>query len=123
MKRYLFFISAGVLLCTTNCSAPEENNDPVLGVWAIEATISPESASKQTERQEWIFNDAFLGRYHTFQNKNLEIITDFGWKREHEIYTITYPGTNFPDDIVTLQDTPEGVILEDINGVTLAIKE
>jgi len=123
MKKHIFFISIGVWLLTTNCSEVQENNDPILGVWSIEASIDSEISGKQTERREWIFNDAFLGRYHTFQNRTINVITDFGWSEENGIYTITYPGTNFPSDIVTLQRTTDGTILQDASGSIFAVKE
>jgi hypothetical protein len=45
--------------------------------------------------------------------------TDFRWKNENDIYTITYPGTDFPEEKVKLNSTT----LQNIDGVIFATRE
>ncbi len=79
------------ILVVSNCTKIEENNDPVIGIWSNDIQ---ESISAKTEfvRNEWIFNDAYLGRFHQYRNQKLEIISDFKWSKEGDTYIISYPG-------------------------------
>ena len=104
------------LLLFASCSKPPINNDPVIGIWIN--TIENNSNSKnviETEH-EWIFNDAYLGRYHQYINNNLTIQTDFSWSKSNGTYTISYPGTEFPDDIVVIDNSA----LKETDGNILA---
>ncbi len=124
MKKLFSLLAIGTLVFTINCSKIIENNDPVIGIWSNEAITSASPTDKQTIRQEWIFNDAYLGRYHTYTNQNLEFKTDFKWCQENGTYTISYPGTDIPNNKVFMEvSSEEAVMLLDIKGNILAIKE
>jgi hypothetical protein len=102
----------------TNCSKPVINNDPIIGIWTNnELSITSENSKSKTEF-EWIFNDVYLGRHHQYLNNNLILQTDFRWKNENDIYTITYPGTDFPEEKVKLNSTT----LQNIDGVIFATR-
>ncbi|TVZ10557.1 hypothetical protein JM80_3109 [Cellulophaga sp. RHA_52] len=131
-KPLLFFIATIVCFTIYCCSEIPENNDPILGIWAKTTT----SESGVDSKQEWIFNDAYKGRYHSYTNDNVAFLTDFRWTIEGDTYTITYPETNMPSDQVkikttqinnstekTSENTSATVILEETNGETLAIRE
>ncbi len=111
------------LLAVTSCSEIPENNDPVLGVWSrSEMFDAPEG--KSTLREEWIFNDAYLGRYHMYRGVELVIETDFSWQVNNAIYTIEYPGLERVADRVSIQKEnpgPSSLITQE--GITLAHKE
>lgn len=102
MKKFYPSVAFCAMILFTNCSKPAINNDPVIGIWTnVQVKIIAENTKSQTEL-EWIFNDAFLGRHHRYENNNITLQTDFQWKRENDIYTISYPGTDFPDEKVKL---------------------
>ena len=123
MKKLFSFLTIISIILASNCSRIPENNDPVIGVWSkIDKSNLSESESKSI-RQEWIFNDAYLGRYHSYENKALEVKTDFKWVRDKEAYLISYPGTDIPDHKVLLQETETGMLLKDVNGTIFAIRE
>ncbi len=133
-KNSLFFIAIFVCFTFFSCSEIPENNDPIIGVWS-------KNSSSQTgySKEEWIFNDAYLGRYHNYTNNNIVFLTDFRWTVEADTYTISYPGTDMPNNIVKIkkEDTNSGVqktetistnntsttILEEVTGETFAIRE
>ncbi len=111
MKKFALFMAMAVLLTIFACSKIAENNDPVIGIWS-EETISAKTSTKgPTGRQEWIFNDAYLGRYHNYEGLEIRVQTDFKWKKIDDVYIISYPGTDFKDDIVTMEESEEGIIL------------
>ena len=112
-----------LILAFSSCSEIPENNDPVLGVWTkLEIVNAPEG--KSSIREEWIFNDAYLGRYHKYQGQNLEIESDFGWRVEQSIYTIEYPGLERMADHVTITKEPRGhSSLVTTEGIPFANKE
>ncbi|MDP5230778.1 MAG: hypothetical protein NWQ38_10330 [Cellulophaga sp.] len=119
MKKLYTIVAFCFIILFTNCSKPIINNDPVIGVWTnVLINTTSENAKSQTEF-EWIFNDAFLGRYHEYTNNNLVVKTDFSWKKENDIYTITYPGTDIPEEQVILIVTT----LQKTNGTIFATKE
>ena len=75
------------------------NNDPVIGIWA--QTRAPEDpGAKHLQRVEWIFNDAYLGRYHVYEGTEITISTDFQWEARGTVYTIHYPGLKKVEDVV-----------------------
>ena len=45
------------------------------------------------------------------------------WVAENEIYTITYPGTDMTKDVVSMKESPEGMLLENVKGEILALRE
>ncbi|MFI8605610.1 MULTISPECIES: hypothetical protein [Cellulophaga] len=117
MKKHSPFIALCAMLLFASCSKTTVNNDPVIGIWTN--TIESNSVNQKIIKteSEWIFNDAYLGRYHQYENKGLTVQTDFSWKKTDETYTITYPGTDMPDDIVilvqsTLQESDGDILAE-----------
>lgn len=111
------------IIFASNCSRIPENNDPVIGIWSKVDVESLSETSKQTIRQEWIFNDAYLGRYHRYNSSKLAFKTDFRWERNDGFYTISYPGTDLPDQVVGMKESPDGDLLEDSQGNILAARE
>lgn len=124
MKKFALFIAMAVLLTIFACSKIAENNDPVIGIWSDEAVSAKISTKGSTGRQEWIFNDAYLGRYHNYQGHEIKVQTDFKWKKTDDLYIISYPGTDFKDDIVTMEESEEGIFLLATEGKEiLAVRE
>ena len=124
MKKLFSFLAIIGIILASNCSRIPENNDPVIGIWTNIEVKNQSETSKSTIRQEWIFNDVYLGRYHSYTNEQRDELTDFKWTEDDGVYTLSYPGmTNKPDDIVTMIGTKQGTILEDTSGQTLATRE
>lgn len=123
MKKLFSLLAIIGIILASNCSRIPENNDPVIGIWTnLEVTTS--QSAKNTIKKEWIFNDAYLGRYHTYNNNKIEVITDFSWKKEDEMYIISYPGLeNKTNDMVKLKEVDGSSFLQDTSGKTLAIRE
>lgn len=110
------------IIAVSNCTKIPINNDPVLGVWAKTETISS-SEAETVQHEEWIFNDAFLGRYQSYTNENLEFYTDFSWSVENGVYTIQYNGTDIPENEVMLMKTESPEILAHQNGEHFATRQ
>ena len=124
MKKLFSFLAIIGIILASNCSRIPENNDPVIGIWSNLKVDTQSQTSKTTIRTEWIFNDAYLGRYHSYKNGQREALTDFKWTEEDGIYTISYPGIESKlNDVVTMTETEKGTILEAVNGQVLAIRE
>lgn len=123
MKKLFSFLAIIGIILASNCSRIPENNDPVIGIWSnVEAKAV--SATSKTIRQEWIFNDAYLGRYHDYNTNNIDVVTDFKWEEEDGIYTISYPGLeNKLNDVVTMIEFENNTILKASDGQTLATRE
>ena len=133
MKKPLHFFMATFVFSTIfGCSEIPESNDPILGIWAKTTTLE----SGKDSKEEWIFNDAHKGRFHSYTNNNVAFLTDFRWTNDGDTYTITYPGTDMPNDNVSIKTTElsnsteknteqasSNVILEETNGETLAFRE
>jgi hypothetical protein len=111
------------IISVSNCTRIPENNDPIIGIWSRVEISEDQSTGKLNHRQEWIFNDVYLGRYHFYEGNQLEVKTDFSWTEDKGIYTISYPGTDMPDQQVSMKNSEEGTILEDVNGNILALRE
>ncbi|WP_343485615.1 hypothetical protein [Allomuricauda sp. d1] len=113
MKKFFSLLCIISLIAISNCSRVPENNDPILGIWA-RTDISTAEGKQTTQREEWIFNDAYLGRYHSFNDEKLEFYTDFSWTIEDDVYTIEYRGTDIPEAKVKLMnvDFPETLQLQ-----------
>ncbi len=122
MKKLLSLLAIITIISVSNCTEIPENNDPIIGIWSKVEIITDQEAGRQTSRQEWIFNDAYLGRYHQRQNNELTIKTDFKWTEDNGVYTISYPGTDLPSQLVSMQQTPEGDMLNDNQGQVIAIR-
>src|SRR5690606_21986710 len=123
MKKLISLIALLVLIGSANCTRITENNDPVIGIPSRTPNSPTNKSNELTSRQEWTFNDAYLGKYFKYVNQKMEFQTDFRWKREGEVYTISYPGTDLPDDQVTMENTPEGIIVLQEMDEILAIRE
>lgn len=122
MKKFFSLLCLVFVIGISNCSKIPENNDPILGIWARTTTETIEG--KQTsQREEWIFNDAFLGRYHRFNGDNLEFYTDFKWAIEDDIYTIGYRGVDMPEAKVKMVEAQESETLQYENGSLFASRE
>ncbi|SHF41419.1 hypothetical protein SAMN03080594_10444 [Arenibacter palladensis] len=124
MKKLFSFLAIIGILLASNCTRITENNDPVIGIWSHIATDGGTTQKQDvTVRQEWIFNDAYLGRYHTYHDKNLTVISDFKWVHKDSLYVISYPGLDKEEDIVIMTESDNGTVLADADGNVLAIRE
>ncbi len=123
MKKLLSFLTIIGIILASNCSRIPENNDPVIGIWSKIDASNLQGTESTSVKQEWIFNDAYLGRYHSYENKALEVKTDFKWIREKDVYIISYPGTDIPNHSVLIQETETGLLLKDVNGAIFAVRE
>ncbi|NND79184.1 MAG: hypothetical protein HKN53_04740 [Maribacter sp.] len=124
MKKFFSFIAIIGIILASNCSRIPENNDPVIGIWASLSTLTNSESGKVSTRLEWIFNDAYLGRYHIMENGSVVYKTDFRWEKNDNIYTISYPGIDDKvSDKVIMKESPDRTTLEDNNGNILAIRE
>lgn len=121
-KLFLFLALIGVLL-SSNCARIVENNDPVIGIWTNTSTSTTSKTENWTVKEEWIFNDAYLGRYHSYNNRELTVISDFKWTLKDKVYTISYPGLDRKEDVVIMKVSDSGTILSDSTGNVLAIRE
>lgn len=121
-KLFLFLALIGVLL-SSNCTRIVENNDPVIGIWTNTSTSTTSKTENWTVKEEWIFNDAYLGRYHSYNNRELTVISDFKWTLKDKVYTISYPGLDRKEDVVIMKVSDSGTILSDSTGNVLAIRE
>jgi len=111
------------IVSASNCSRVPENNDPIIGIWAKVEVVSTSESARQTHREEWIFNDVYLGRYHDYNGNTLNVQTDFSWEKTDGVYTITYPGTDMPSHEVRMKEADNVETLEDIQGNILALRE
>ena len=123
MKKFFSFIAIVSIILASNCSRIPENNDPVIGIWSSLSVLTNSETGKVSTRFEWIFNDAYLGRYHIKENGSVVAKTDFRWEQTDGVYTISYPGMEKADDMVMMKDSPERATLEDSKGNVLAIRE
>ncbi|MGB6152218.1 MAG: hypothetical protein WBG48_09515 [Pricia sp.] len=124
MKKIFSLLAIIGIILVSNCSRIPENNNPVIGIWSdVEVLTADATAKKQTLRQEWIFNDAYLGRYHQKNNGSITFKTDFRWSFEDEIYTISYPGTDMPSETVSMQNADDTTMLADTEGNIMATRE
>ena len=123
MKKLFSLLAIIGIILASNCSRIPENNDPVIGIWTSIAVTDSQSA-RSTIKREWIFNDAYLGRFHRYNNNKIEVLTDFSWKKEDDMYIISYPGLeDRSTDMVFMKKSENGMLLEDASGDTLAIRE
>ncbi|MGB7393178.1 MAG: hypothetical protein WA913_02170 [Pricia sp.] len=124
MKKLFSFLAIIAIILASNCSRIPENNNPIIGIWSdVEMIAAIETAKTQTLRQEWIFNDAYLGRYHQKNNGSIIFKTDFRWSYDNEVYTITYPGTDMEVETVSMQQDDDAEILADADGEIMAVRE
>ena len=124
MKKLLSFMAIVAIVFSSNCSRIEQNDDPIIGIWVEAVANTTSSASKSNTRVEWIFNDVYLGRYHEISEGEIMLQTDFKWSRKDDTYTIEYRGLeNKSNDIVTIENTTNGTLLQQKDGNMLAIRE
>ncbi|MEL6975328.1 MAG: hypothetical protein AAGL29_08030 [Bacteroidota bacterium] len=123
MKKLFSFLSIVLLVVVSNCSDIPENNDPILGVWTNSNTLETSSRTASITREEWIFNDVYLGRYQAYSNNELVFYTDFKWSNDNDIYVITYSGTDVEEVAVSLVEEDGTDILSLTNGAVFAIRE
>ncbi|MBS9462947.1 hypothetical protein KIM67_11030 [Flagellimonas sp. 389] len=122
MKKLFSLLSIVCIIAISNCTSIPENNDPILGIW-VNASTTLESKNETTVREEWIFNDVYLGRYQRYSNNTIDFYTDFKWSEENGIYNIIYSDTEISDVIVNLEETNEPEILSLENGGVFAVRE
>ena len=122
MKKLFSLLVLIVIIAISNCTQIPENNDPILGTWSKTETQS-EAKNSLTQKEEWIFNDAYLGRYHKYIGENLAFFTDFSWTITEGVYFITYNEEEVNDTAVllNLEDQPQQ--LELVEGGVFAIRE
>ncbi|NNC34968.1 MAG: hypothetical protein HKO09_08835 [Croceitalea sp.] len=124
MKKFFSLLAIVSIIAISNCTRIPENNDPVLGIWSKTAIESSDSQQNiRPQREEWIFNDAYLGRYHSYHNNTLDFYTDFQWSEDDGLYTISYPGTDMPQVTVVLKKEAESEMLAYVNGSIFALRE
>lgn len=123
MKRILSLVLLLGVIAVSNCTRVPDNNDPVIGIWTNQELDQSSEKGQVDVKEEWIFNDAYLGRYHRYRGEQIDFLTDFQWERSEEVYNISYPGTEMPTQTATMEETPEGTVLQDQDGKILAVRE
>jgi len=122
MKKLLSLLAIIGIVLASNCSRIPENNDPIIGVWQKADRTVISDTEKETSFRVWTFNDAYLGRYNLQLNQKETVKTDFTWVEEDDKYTISYPGTELLDQVVTLERTEKGETLQNIDGEIIAYR-
>ncbi|HKL90298.1 MAG TPA: hypothetical protein VJ880_03860 [Allomuricauda sp.] len=123
MKKLFSLLSIVGIIAISNCTSVPENHDPILGIWAKTEFSNIEGKSSSTVREEWIFNDVYLGRYQRYSNSELIFYTDFKWSQENGTYSITYGDPQVNDITVSLEEAKEPEILTLDNGSVFATRE
>ncbi|WP_420400575.1 hypothetical protein [Flagellimonas sp.] len=123
MKKFFSLLAIASIIAVSNCTSIPENNDPILGIWVRDDVNGDENKNGSTSREEWIFNDVYLGRYQSYSNSSLTFYTDFKWSEENGKYTITYSDEQVTDVIVSLEETSDPEILALENGSVFATRE
>ncbi|MFM1878296.1 MAG: hypothetical protein RLZZ241_1162 [Bacteroidota bacterium] len=113
-----FALMGALIFALGNCSQVPEIDDPVIGIWA---KTYPQNGN--TIREEWIFNDVYLGRYQKYQNQTITVKSDFSWNVNQSVYTISYPALNREPELVTITHNEETMRLETNSGDILAERE
>ena len=122
MKRFFSSLILIAVVFLTSCSKVPENTDPVLGIWYKPVALSAETQEVIT-KQEWIFNDVYLGRYQVYNSNSVIFYTDFQWEQIDGVYTISYPGTELEEQTARMVMMEEQEVLQDDNGDILAIRQ
>ena len=121
MKALLNYMLVFVLVAS--CSKIEENNDPIIGIWKNTVKTPTNSNKMVVNGEEWIFNDVYLGRFHGYKSGKLVFLTDFKWSVNNGTYTVSYPGTDFPDDFIQIKEAEEGLLLLRAEGKIFAQRQ
>ncbi len=112
-----------ITVFVTSCSKIDENNDPIIGIWKNTVKTATNSNKLVLDGEEWIFNDVYLGRFHGYNSGKVVFLTDFRWSVNNGTYTVSYPGTDFPNDFIHIQETEEGVLLLRSEGKIFAQRQ
>lgn len=123
MKKLFSLLSIIGIIALSNCSQIPENNDPILGIWAKTEIATIEGKGTETVREEWIFNDVYLGRYQSYSNSKLVFYTDFKWSVDNGTYTIIYGDPQVTDVTVSMEKAKEPEVLTLGNGSVFATRE
>ena len=123
MKKLFSLLSIIGIIAMSNCSRVPENNDPILGIWAKTESSTIDGKGSDAAREEWIFNDVYLGRYQKYSNSKLVFYTDFKWSEEKGTYTIIYGDPQVEDITVSLEQSSDPEILALENGSVFATRE
>ena len=124
LKKLYSLIAIIGIIAMSNCSRIPDNNDPIIGIWSDQSLSATTSKTAAPDiRQEWIFNDAYMGRYHALERGKVITKTDFQWSVENHVYTISYPGLDRKDDVVSMVSKGENTILKTEDGENLAMRE
>lgn len=124
MKKLASFLAILAVILFSYCSKIESNNDPIIGIWVESVSSTNSTTAASDSRVEWIFNDVYLGRYHEISQGQIVLKTDFSWTQNDGTYIIEYRGIeNKSNDIVTIKNTTNGILLQQKDGDRLAIKE
>ena len=124
MKKFLSLMAIIAIISAANCSRIEENNDPIIGIWFQAKTVDAANSAKSTVREEWIFNDVYLGRYHEITGNEITLQTDFKWSKEDGKYIVEYRGLeNKPNNVLTIEKKSDDTILIKADGNIFALRE
>ena len=125
MKRFFSMLAIVGFIAVSNCSRIPENNDPILGIW-VNTELSIEDTARNSDtstREEWIFNDVYLGRYQRYSGNEIIFYTDFSWEVINDVYTISYPEEGMSQVQVALKQSADPEILELGNGDVFATRK
>ncbi|MBA4746819.1 MAG: hypothetical protein H2058_16360 [Muricauda sp.] len=123
MKKLFSLLCIVGIIAISNCTRVPENHDPILGIWAKTELSSIEGKSAGTVREEWIFNDVYLGRYQRYSDSELIFYTDFKWSEDNGTYSIIYGDPQVTDITVSLKKAQEPEVLTLDNGSVFATRE
>ncbi|MEM0932836.1 MAG: hypothetical protein AAF575_11120 [Bacteroidota bacterium] len=123
MKKLFSLLFIVLIIAVSNCTDIPENNDPILGIWIRTTSATEDSKSTDLTKEEWIFNDVYLGRYQRYSGNTLVFYTDFKWSTEDGTYTIVYSGTDIEEVTVNLEESNEPETLSLENGAVFATRE
>lgn len=124
IRRLISLLALIGIFVASNCSKIPVNNDPIIGIWTTTKPTGPTAEGKSAPtKQEWIFNDAYRGRYHSYLGNEIVFQNDFYWSNEQGVYTISYPGTDAEEQQVEFTTVQEIPALQSVEGTILAIRE
>jgi len=123
MKKFFSLLAIIAIISVSNCTRIPENNDPVLGIWSKTQISTIADKQQALQKEEWIFNDAYLGRYNLYSDETLIFYTDFRWSVDNEMYSITYGEEQLQDTEVIMDITGEPEQLEFATGGLFALRE
>lgn len=101
LLKWAFFVLFAIIL--SSCSKIPENNDPILGTWVKVSERFNEEGDIDRVREEWIFNDVFLGRFQCYLNSELVRFSDFQWSKDKQGYTLVHGDPAMANVVVGLR--------------------